>query len=141
MSYVEKVLASDERLVHMAQFHWSYTLGAVLALIFLTPLLGLGIIIFLVMMIRKWTTEMAVTDRRLIVKRGWISRKSEEISLGRLEEVNFDQSILGRILGYGTIRVAGTGVSAIEIANIDDPLGFRRALEEARGTFRRNQDD
>ena len=131
MSYVEETLGSDERIIYVARFHWFYTFSAVLILIVLGPLL-IGIVIFLVMMIRKWTTEIAVTNMRFVYKRGWISRQTEEMSLHRIEEVNFDQSIFGRIFGYGRLRLSGTGIGTITLPSIDDPVALRRAIQEAR---------
>jgi uncharacterized membrane protein YdbT with pleckstrin-like domain len=131
MSYVEETLGSDERIIHVARFHWFYTFSAIVILIVLGPLL-IGIVIFLVMMIRKWTTEIAVTNMRFVYKRGWISRQTEEMSLHRIEEVNLDQSIFGRIFGYGKLRLSGTGVGTIMLPSIDDPLALRRAIQEAK---------
>ncbi|HKJ73991.1 MAG TPA: PH domain-containing protein, partial [Alphaproteobacteria bacterium] len=92
MGYVEQTLAEGEVIVHRARFHWLYTAGAILWLVFL-GILVIGVFMFFKMMIRKWTTEIVVTNRRLIYKLGWISRDSEEFSLSRIEEINLDQSI------------------------------------------------
>jgi uncharacterized membrane protein YdbT with pleckstrin-like domain len=131
MSYVEETLGPDERIIYVARFHWFYTLSAVLILIILGPLL-IGIVIFFAMMIRKWTTEIAVTNMRFVYKRGWISRQTEEMSLHRIEEVNFEQSIFGRIFGYGRLHLSGTGIGTITLPSIDDPIGLRRAIQEAK---------
>ena len=84
------------------------------------------------MITEKWTTERALTSRRLIVKVGFISRSTEEISCNRIEEVNLNQSILQRILGSGDIRVTGTGSGEVVMKNIDDPLGVQRKINEVR---------
>lgn len=131
MSYVEDTLAEGEVVVYQARFHWTYTLGAWAALVLLGVIL-IGIVIFARMMIRKWSTEIAVTNRRLIFKRGWIKRDSEEFALSRIEEINLDQSILGRILNYGRLTLHGTGMSSIDLPTIDDPIGFRRAIDAAK---------
>ena len=57
----------------------------------------------------QWITEMAVTDRRIIYKRGLIRRMTAEMNIEKVESVSVGQSILGRILDYGTIDVRGTG--------------------------------
>jgi uncharacterized membrane protein YdbT with pleckstrin-like domain len=131
MGYVEATLAEGETVVYKARFHWLYSLGAWAALLILGIII-VGIVIFFRMMIRKWSTEIAVTNRRLIFKRGWIKRDSEEFALSRIEEINLDQSILGRILNYGRLTLHGTGMGSIQLPTIDDPIAFRRAIDAAR---------
>ena len=65
------------------------------------------------MLINKWTTERVLTDSRYIQKIGWIARNTEEISINKIEEVVLSQTILGRILGYGSISISGTGSGKI----------------------------
>jgi uncharacterized membrane protein YdbT with pleckstrin-like domain len=133
MSYIEKSLGAGERIVALARFHWLYVLIAVLALILLGIVL-VGIAIFAVMMIRYHTTEIGVTTHRFIMKTGWIRRDTQEIALDNIEGVQVHQSIWGRILGYGRLVVQGTGVDAVHLPSmLADPVGFRRAIESARG--------
>ena len=127
MSYVSRSLAAGERVIHHGRLHWIYTLAAMMSLI--PPLTPIG----LILLINRWTTEIAVTNRRLIYKRGWIVRRTDEISLGRLEEINLRQSVVGRILGYGTLICRGVGSGEISLPSIRRPLDFRRALQEAQG--------
>jgi len=75
--------------------------------------------------IRRATTELAVTDHRVIYKSGLLSRHTIEMNRDKVESVDVDQSLLGRILGYGTVVVRGTGGSLEPIRNISDPLSFR----------------
>jgi uncharacterized membrane protein YdbT with pleckstrin-like domain len=131
MSYIEQSLGANERVIARARFHWIYKLQAWLALIFLGIFL-VGIWIFAVMMIRMVTTEIAVTTYRFIEKTGWFSLKTNEIALPNIEGVRVTQSFWGRLFGYGRIRIEGTGVDAIEIPTIADPIGFRRAIETAK---------
>ena len=144
MSYVTQSLIQGERIVIQGKFHWSYSLTAWInvvvgvvvgaALIFPLVLTLIG----LVMLVRKWTTEIAVTNRRLIYKRGWIARKTDEINLNRIEEINLKQGIGGRIFGYGTLVCFGTGSGDIEIPSIGSPLTFRKAIQEAQVRLDRN---
>jgi uncharacterized membrane protein YdbT with pleckstrin-like domain len=76
-------------------------------------------------LIRRGTTELAVTDRRVIYKSGIISRHTLEMNRSKVESVDVDQSLLGRLLGFGTIVVRGTGGSLEPIRTISDPLSFR----------------
>jgi uncharacterized membrane protein YdbT with pleckstrin-like domain len=136
MSYIEKSLGSGETLVARAQFHWWYSLKAWLALIVLGIVI-IGIVIFLRMMIRKWTTEIGVTTSRFVEKTGLFTLKTNEIALPNIEGVRVEQSLWGRILDYGHLRIEGTGVDAIVIPDIADPIGFRRALETAKDAVKR----
>ena len=83
-------------------------------------------------MINKWTTERVLTDKRYIQKTGWIKRETEGISLDRVEEVNLKQTIIGRIFGFGTIDLSGTGSGKIILNYIDDPLVFQKHLNNQR---------
>ena len=112
-------------------FHWTHTLVAWLYLLVLGWLI-IGVFLFISMYLEKWTTERALTNRRLILKRGFIRRKTEEISFNRVEEVNLSQSILQRILGSGDIKVTGTGAGEIMLKNIDDPLEVQKKVNELR---------
>jgi uncharacterized membrane protein YdbT with pleckstrin-like domain len=75
--------------------------------------------------IKQWTTELAVTDRRVIYKERLIARRTLEMNRSRIESVDVYQSILGRLLGYGTITLRGTGGSGEPMPNIEHPLIFR----------------
>ena len=131
MSYIEQSLGANEKIVARARFHWWYSLKAWLALILLVWCI-VGIVVFFRMMIRKWTTEIGVTSYRFVQKSGFFSLKTNEIALPNIEGVRVTQSFWGRLLGYGHLRVEGTGVDAIEIPDIADPIGFRRAIETAK---------
>ena len=131
MSYIENSLGANEKLVARAHFHWWYSFKAWLALILLFWCI-IGIVIFFAMMIRKWTTEIGVTTSRFVEKTGLFSLTTNEIALPNIEGVRVVQSFWGRILGFGHLRVEGTGVDAIVIPDIADPVGFRRALETAK---------
>ena len=156
MSYLEQSLGDGERIVASAQFHWWYTVRAWLALIgsALVAVVVLryanaesqegarigalvlflfGAAVFLKMMIRKWTTEIGVTSHRFVTKTGLLSLHTDEIALPNIEGVKVRQSLGGRIWGYGRLRIEGTGIDAVELPTIADPIGFRRAIETAKG--------
>lgn len=139
MSYIDKSLGEGERLVAVARFHWWYTFKAVLALVVLGIVI-IGIVIFFRMMLRKWTTEIAITTHRFVEKTGWLTLNTQEIALPNIEGVKVNQNFWGNLLGYGKIRIEGTGIDAIELPDIDNPVEFRRAIETAKegsGMFRR----
>lgn len=119
-SYVESNLMSGETVTYRAQMHWIIfvSLKAVFTL-FLAPI------------IEKWSSEFAVTNKRVIIKVGLISRRTVELNLGKIESIGVDQSIFGRILSYGTIIVMGTGGTKEPFRGIANPMDFRKAVNEA----------
>jgi uncharacterized membrane protein YdbT with pleckstrin-like domain len=148
MKYVEQVLQPGETVTYATSLHWLVYLRAILlviltllfliasaavaepiaalALKIIAALLGLlALVSGLDAVIRRSTTELAVTDRRVIYKTGIFQRHSMEMNRSKVETVGVDQSILGRILGYGTVMVRGTGGSFEPIRFIGDPLSFR----------------
>jgi uncharacterized membrane protein YdbT with pleckstrin-like domain len=131
MSYIENSLGDGETIIERAHFPWLYSAVAWLALILL-GIIGIGIIIFISMMVHKWTTEIGVTSHRFVEKKGLFSLRSNEIALPNIEGVKVNQSFLGRIFGYGTVRIEGTGVDAVTTPNIADPVGFVRAIQTAK---------
>lgn len=108
------------------ELHPGVRLGALIAFLF-------GILRFGLMMAIKATTEIAVTNRRLIFKRGIIARHVDEISIDRVEGVIVEQGVLGRLLEYGRVIVRGMGVGAIILPDmLIHPINFRKAIEKAR---------
>ncbi len=169
--YIRQSLAEDEKLIHMAHFHWMYTLSAFLnvlfgvLLTFVILILGvnfqpgadpdlsfvegvlslhpgikilaffvflMGLLKFASMMIVKATTEIAITNKRLVYKRGLVSRFVGEMNIDRIEGVNVLQGILGRLFGYGRVMVRGMGVGEVVLPPIQQPIRFRKAIEKAR---------
>lgn len=92
----------------------------------------LGLVKFAQMMVVKVTTEIAITNNRLVYKRGLVARHVGEISIDRIEGVNVLQPIMGRIFNYGRVMVRGMGVGEVLLPPIEDPISFRRAIEEAK---------
>ncbi|MBL3676887.1 MAG: PH domain-containing protein [Alphaproteobacteria bacterium] len=84
------------------------------------------------MMVVKISTEIAVTNRRLIFKRGLVSRQVEEMNIDRIEGVEVSQGILGRILGYGRVVVHGMGIGRMVLPTMANPVVFRKAVQWAR---------
>lgn len=134
MGYVQDTIGNNEKIIYVVQYHWIYSLTAFFNLLFLGIFI-IGIINFLKMMINKWTTERVLTDLRYIQKTGWIKRDTEEISISKIEEVDLKQSILGRILGYGSITISGTGSGQIILKSIDDPLIFQKNLNNLKSNI------
>ncbi len=95
-------------------------------------LVVLGLLKFAQMMIIKATTEIGITNKRLIYKRGLVARFVSEINIDRIEGINVLQGVFGRIFNYGRLRIHGTGVGEVILPPISDPVKFRRAIERAR---------
>ena len=74
---------------------------------------------------KRWTTEIDVTDRRIVYKHGFIKRHTVEMNMDKVESVDVDQSIFGRLLNYGDITIRGTGIGLEPLRGIDAPLEFR----------------
>ena len=164
MGYVEDTLGHGETIEYVVSFHWLWTFTAymflIISLLFaatfhiyipniiptgsieLLPglfaslvIFSVGFIIFLRMMIKKWTTERVLTDNRFIQKTGWILRNTEDIRIDRMEEVNLNQSILGRIFDYGDLRISGMGAGSIQLNMIDSPIEFQKSLNDLKVTY------
>jgi uncharacterized membrane protein YdbT with pleckstrin-like domain len=86
----------------------------------------------LVMIVRKWTTEVGVTSHRFVEKYGVITLRSNEIAVPNIEGVRVNQGVLGRIFGYGKVRIEGTGDDSVLTPTIADPVGFVRAIQTAK---------
>ena len=134
MSYIEKTLGENEKILYQVNYHWLYTAIAILSLIFLGVFI-IGIFIFLFMMIQKWTTERCITNFRLIQKTGWIARNTEEMRIDRMEEINLKQTVIDRIFGSGSIVITGVGKGEIKLKFIDEPLVFQKKLNNLKQTF------
>jgi uncharacterized membrane protein YdbT with pleckstrin-like domain len=97
---------------------------------------GLGLIFWGIAYVRIKSTELAVTSKRLIVKHGFIRRSTIEINLNKVESIQVDQELLGRMLNFGTLVISGTGTSHAPIAGIADPMAFRKAFIQVQDNTR-----
>lgn len=131
MRYIDESLAAGETVLQRGRWPAVFWLGAWLALIFLGIVI-VGIYLFLRAAIIMSTTDFAVTSRRVIVKRGWLNRRTEELAVGSIEGVSLQQSIVARLFGYGRVIVTGTGEATIVFPPMANPVDFRRAIEAAR---------
>jgi uncharacterized membrane protein YdbT with pleckstrin-like domain len=149
MSYVQQVLQPGETLRFQTNLHWFVYLYAIVAVVIALTFLisyyadpsmnilllyGAGVfgIVAVVLAIPAWLkrfgTEIAVTDRRIISKTGLVQRHTTEVNMDKVESVDVDQSILGRLFGYGSITVRGTGEGIATLHNIARPLEFRNTV-------------
>ncbi len=145
MRYVDHILQPGETLLYSTTLHW-IVYGPAIALLVaaivaqlvavsgaVTALLMLfsaacafgGMLMMLVAWFRRWTTEIDVTDRRIVYKRGLVWRHTVEMNMDKVESVDVDQSVLGRVLNYGDITIRGTGTGLEPLRRIGRPLEFR----------------
>ncbi|CAG2126851.1 hypothetical protein LMG31506_00204 [Cupriavidus yeoncheonensis] len=129
-SYVNKNLGAGESVVREAKTSWIPYLPAVVLGIITLPVFGLGLLIIIAIWLTIWSTELAVTNRKVVAKVGFIRRDTIEMRLGKVESVQVKQSLFGRMFNYGTIIISGAGNPQAPIRNIARPLEFRRAVNE-----------
>ena len=135
-SYVEGALVKDERVVHVGNISlWSLA-GPLLLGLVLLPLFGVGLVFWVVAYVKYKTTELAITNKRVIAKFGFISRRTVELNINKVESIQVDQSVLGRIFNFGTLVISGAGDPQAPIPGISDPMSFRKAFIEAQDLAR-----
>jgi uncharacterized membrane protein YdbT with pleckstrin-like domain len=139
MGYVDENLMPGEKVVCKAKIHWLiFGRGVVLFLVGVLLLimygdlliLLLGVVFLIYAVIKRSSTELAVTSKRVIVKTGLFSRKTMELNHTKVESFYVEQGIFGRIFGFGTVTVNGTGGGSVPVTFIDSPLEFRRKAME-----------
>ena len=131
-SYVEGALVTDEKIVYLGHISlWS--LSHLIALgIVLLPVFGIGLIFLIKAYVKYKTTELAITTKRVIVKFGFIRRSTVEININKVESIQVDQEMLGRMFNFGTLIIAGAGNPQAPISGISEPMEFRKAFIEAQ---------
>ncbi len=148
MRYIERILQPGENLVYSGRIHWIiYLPAAMLLVVALAALVhgsgarpgmnwtlvaaicaGVGLMAGLSAWIKRWTTEIDVTDRRIVYKRGLVRRHTVEMNMDKVESVDVDQTILGRFLNFGNVTIRGTGTGIEPLFNVEAPLQFRNCV-------------
>jgi len=149
--YIDEILQPGEKVLYSTNAHWMFYLPAnaawILVAVFLilsrlTTVDGLVVLCWAVAAVaalaalywtfrawfHRWTTETDVTNMRVVHKTGFIQRRTFEMALDKIESVDVDQSILGRILNYGDVTINGVGEGRERIRTISSPLAFRSAI-------------
>lgn len=128
-SYIQKTLMSEEKIIHQARISlWSLLPLFIVGLVLLTVVVG--VLFWLIAILRYISTELAFTNKRVIAKTGFISRHTIELNLAKVESVQVQQGLIGRIFNYGTIIVSGAGSVPVPIKGISHPMMFRNTLNE-----------
>lgn len=148
MRYIERILQPGETLLYSGTIHWIiYLPGIVLWIAAVTGAyfgvnqpsrtiwLSLAAIVAVVAAgsafqawFKRWTTEIDVTDRRVVFKRGLIKRHTIEMNMDKVESVDVDQTIMGRLFNFGDVTINGTGEGWETLHNIGAPLDLRNKI-------------
>lgn len=154
-NYINANLTKEEHVVYEAHYHWSIWIGSLIgASFFFVPMLNLlieansqdmspapitwvlmiiGFLILFCTYLKVVTDEFAITNQRLIIKTGVISRDTLELNLTKVETISVSQGLFGRLFGSGTISVRGTGSTLSTISCIAEPFEFRRIFQQTIG--------
>jgi len=129
-SYVERNLMQGEQVVYEGHVSLWHLAPRIVAGIVLTPLFGLGLLVLLNVVIRYKSTELAVTNKRIVAKFGFIRRSTVEIGVRKIESIQVHQGLLGRMFNFGSIVMAGSGNPQAPIPGISQPMEFRKRFLE-----------
>ena len=147
MRYIERILQPGESVLYRGRIHWIIYLPAAMLLVVAAlafwraginrgfnwvMVAGLcaiiGALSGLSAWVKRWTTEIDVTDRRIVYKRGLIRRHTVEMNMDKVESVDVDQTILGRLFNFGNVTIRGTGAGIEPLFNVEEPLKFRNCV-------------
>lgn len=141
-SYIAKAMMPGEEVLVEGYLHWVHRIGAWVAgglgIILLGASVALPILVVLSAFCLIWGlyihfkvqyTQMLVTNRRVILKTGIISTHTEELKNVKVESIEIDQPIMGRLMGYATIHFTGTGSSDVYFTDVADPWELKKAIE------------
>ena len=129
MSYLDESLSAGENVVAVFERHW----------VTLLPVIGWALLVVTIPVaiyqyLQLRFLEQAVTNRRLVHKEGIISRRTAEMKLTAIETIDMDQSVMGRLCGYGHVRITGRGMSTVILRAVKDPIFVKRTIESVLPT-------
>ena len=148
MGYIESNLMNGESIIYRAKLSKIIFIFPVITLLILTIIAGIiwdvaaaitGFFFLLLIVIipveissyiRYRSSEFGITNNRVLIKVGLIRRNSHETMLSKIEGIQVDQGILGRLFNYGSIIIKGTGGTSNPFKQIDAPLEFRKKVQE-----------
>jgi len=146
MSYIDRSLLEGERVIYRTRLHWLAVISPVtVTAIVMAPIVwflstgtwsnyawipvALWLLVLAAAVIKRQSSDFAVTNKRVMMKVGVFSSRSVELLLNKIEAIAVNQSFAGRIFGYGDIEVTGSGGTKEAFRNIQAPLDFRRAVQ------------
>jgi uncharacterized membrane protein YdbT with pleckstrin-like domain len=148
MSYVDTIVSGNEKVLYVGHVSLLSMFSTfVFALVLVVAGIGaafvpqawyvgvalivLGLLVVGAALVKRMSTELAVTNKRVIAKFGLVSRRTIELNLAKLESIRVDQTVGGRLFNYGSIVLVGTGASLEPIPFIAAPIAFRQAVQSA----------
>ncbi len=146
MSYIDRNLIAGERVVYRTRLHWLvYAMPVLFIAVVLLPIawflangrwqgvawvpLALAPFVLLPSIVKRQSSDFAVTNKRVMMKAGVFTTRSVELLLNKIEAIAVNQSLPGRLFGYGDIVVTGSGGTREAFSHIQAPLEFRRAVQ------------
>ncbi len=134
MGYINDSLSNNEEVRELFKLHWLSKIPMIIWIVLAIPTLGITLLLAIWEWLKLRSIEQGVTNKRVILKKGIISRKSEEMKIASIETVEIIQDVIGRMLGFGTVKVTGRGISDLIFKNIDDPMDVKRKIESIETT-------
>ena len=129
MGYIQDSLSNGEEVRELFKLHWFAKIWMILWIVLAIPTIGITLLFALWEWLKLRSIEQGVTNKRVILKRGIISRKTEEMKVASIETVEIIQGVVGRLFGYGDVKVTGRGISDVLFKKINDPMDVKRKIE------------
>lgn len=130
MSYIQDSLSKDEKIEKLFKLHWLAKFAPMFFLIVLSiPTFGITLLIAIYVYFYLKKLEQGVTNKRIVLKKGIIGRNTQEIKLDAIETVEIKQGAIDRMLGFGTVKITGRGISDLIFKNIDNPMEVKKDIE------------
>jgi uncharacterized membrane protein YdbT with pleckstrin-like domain len=140
VGYIESNLLADEKIIYKARLHGIIFVKPVALIVlgviflFIQPIIGslvvvIGVVAIIPSLIDYLSSEFGVTNKRVIIKIGFLRRRTVELLLRQVEAISVDQSVLGRMLDFGSVTLTGTGGVREVFHNISVPLELRRRIQ------------
>ncbi len=129
MTYIEESLSAGEEVKALFKLHWVAKLPLIMWLVLAIPTLGITLLLAGWEWLKLRSIEQGVTNKRVIYKEGIVSRRSEEMKISSVETVEIIQGVMGRMLGFGMVKVTGRGISDLQFKNVNDPMDVKRKIE------------
>ena len=126
MSYIKESLSNGEEIKELFKLHWFSKVPMIFWTFLAIPTSGLTLVLAIWEYLKLKSIEQGITNKRAILKTGIISRKSSEMKISSIETVEIVQGILGRIFGFGSIKITGKGISDLIYKNIDNPINVKK---------------
>jgi uncharacterized membrane protein YdbT with pleckstrin-like domain len=133
-SYIGNNLVPGEQIVYKGELSLWHLAPRIILGILLLPVFGLGLLLLIGVVIRYKATELAITNKRVVAKFGFIRRSTVEIGIPKIESIQVNQGIFGRIFNFGSIVMAGAGNPQAPIPGISQPMEFRKRFLEQQET-------